>query len=104
MKQTKKGGRRPNVSMKEWNSVYPDPVTQSSMIGRYSRYPGIIFIIALLAGLAAGFPSTANAIISFKGYTGSAAGWVWLWFTILTAGLTLATYLTEKGYERSNRK
>ena len=74
------------------------------MIGRYSRYPGIIFIIALLAGLAAGFPSTANAIISFRGYTGSAAGWVWLWFTILTGGLTLVAFIVEKSVDWSRKK
>ncbi len=51
-----KGNGNRTIRNSYYNSVYPNSITYSSKVGRYSRYPGIIFIIALLAGLAAGFP------------------------------------------------
>ena len=104
MKQTKKGGRRSNVSMKEWNSVYPDPVTQSSMVGRYSRYPGMFLLILILIGVLAGITPAGNAYIDLNNLTRTAAGIVWLKLTVVTAVIAMIVYWSEDRFEAKSKK
>ena len=69
------------------------------MVGRYSRYPGIFFLILILIGLLAGITPAGNAFIDLNNLSRTAAGMVWLKLTIATGGLSIGVYLVEYYYE-----
>jgi len=99
-----KRNRRRTYYTADYNTVYPNPITHSSMVGRYSTYPGIFFLILILIGLLAGITPAVDGFIDLNNLGRTEAGIVWLKLTFFTAIIAIAVYWFEDRYDSKYKR
>ena len=87
--------RTPSYDRYKRYSQFRENNSYDGIVGKYSRYPGLVTILIVLVGILAGLPSIGNAYVDQNGLAGSSAAHAWLGVAILSAAIASIVYGVE---------